>query len=222
MFSTVVLCIYIGGYMSSALPQTGRLQALPGSVEQLRGFASGGFLFAVMDGCYSPEVIARIQAVAPEHIIPLLKNRDADAGMAPHLIEVNPPILDFMVSAVGPGPWGVFAMSKAGLETLRIHFRRFLVVEVPGGEQWYFRYYDPRLLPIYLANCEEWELRKFFGLVRGFGIPIMQENKFVIVQGPPALDTSDPRSDTDPYVSLVWRIRPEQVMALNQVHSKEL
>lgn len=208
--------------MSSAAPQIGGLHVEPGSVEQVQRFASGGFLFAVMDGFHSPEVIARIQAMAPEHIVPLLQTRDTDTRLVPHLIEVNAPLLDLLVTSAGPEPWGIFAMSNAGLEKLRIHFRRFLVVELPGGEQWYFRYYDPRLLPIYLANCEEWELRKFFGPVRGFGIPVMQENRFVIVQGPSVLATTDPASVTDPFVSLVWRIRPEQLTALNDVRSRTL
>ena len=50
------------------------------------------------------------------------------------------------------------------------NFRKFLSVEGPEGEEWYFRYYDPRVLGTYLETCTAGELQNFFGPVEGFEV----------------------------------------------------
>jgi hypothetical protein len=121
-------------------------------------------------------------------------------------------VLEIVGNSVADEPWGVFAMSKGTVAELRQHLRRFLVVELPDGERWKFRFYDPRILPIYLSHCEEWELRKFFGPVRGFGVPF--EHAVAILQYQPGQGAELAHVRTDPNASLVWHIRPEQANAL--------
>jgi hypothetical protein len=53
------------------------------------------------------------------------------------------------------------------LDVVRRHLRRFLRVTDERGKQLLFRYYDPRVLRIYLPTCTTAELETFFGpLVR--------------------------------------------------------
>jgi Domain of unknown function (DUF4123) len=54
------------------------------------------------------------------------------------------------------------------METLRKHFRRFLRVTDESGRKLLFRYYDPRVLPIYLPTCTNEELTTGFGTVARF------------------------------------------------------
>ena len=64
--------------------------------------------------------------------------------------------------------WGIFFSSQASMETLRKHFRRFLRVTDESGRKLLFRYYDPRVLTIYLPTCTNEELTDIFGPVDRF------------------------------------------------------
>jgi hypothetical protein len=58
---------------------------------------------------------------------------------------------------------GLFAWTRADLETMRRHFRRLLRVQDERGKSLYFRYYDPRVLRPYLPTCTVHELREVLG-----------------------------------------------------------
>jgi Domain of unknown function (DUF4123) len=64
--------------------------------------------------------------------------------------------------------WGVFLRSNTRMDKLRRHLRSFLVVRDPKGESLVFRYYDPRVLRVYLPTCTREELRTVFGPVECF------------------------------------------------------
>jgi uncharacterized protein DUF4123 len=64
--------------------------------------------------------------------------------------------------------WGIFARSPAVLRELRHHFRKFLMVYSPDAKPLYFRYYDPRVLRIYLPTCNAEELETVFGPVESY------------------------------------------------------
>lgn len=187
-----------------------------GSVEQLRRFAAGGYLYAITDGAYSAPLIAHVEQTAPDNLIPLLHPHPSIEPTAiPQLIRVSEAILDTILLAGETAPWGIFAMSKAEPEALRLHFRRFLVVQLPDGEHWYFRFYDPRLLPVYIAKCNEWELENFFGPIRGYAIPPGAESGITILHYESKKDSAQGgATSTDPYTSPIWHIRPEQEQAL--------
>ncbi len=190
----------------------------PGSLEQLRRFAAGGYLYALTDGAFSAALIARIEKEFPDHLTPLLHpHPSVDATAIPQLIRVNEKVLGVILATNDKSPWGIFVMTKADPEALRIHFRHFLVVQLPDGEHWYFRFYDPRLLPVYVAKCNQWELENFFGPVRGFGIPPGVESGVTLLhyESKRSAGSSDAVS-TDPYMSPIWHIRPEQEQALDK------
>jgi hypothetical protein len=54
------------------------------------------------------------------------------------------------------------------LDLLRRHLREFLVVRDPMGNSLMFRYYDPRVLRVYLPTCNRTELSTIFGPVERF------------------------------------------------------
>jgi hypothetical protein len=64
--------------------------------------------------------------------------------------------------------WAVFVVSPAAAEPLRNHFRRFLMVQMPDGRSVYFRFYDPRVLRVYLPTCTPDELKTIFGPVERY------------------------------------------------------
>jgi Domain of unknown function (DUF4123) len=64
--------------------------------------------------------------------------------------------------------WGVFLKCNTQIDVLRKHLRRFLLVRDPAGESLMFRYYDPRVLRVYLPTCNREELRTVFGPIERF------------------------------------------------------
>jgi hypothetical protein len=64
--------------------------------------------------------------------------------------------------------WGVFVKCNVRLEVLRRHLRTFLLVRDEDGSQLMFRYYDPRILRVYLPTCRAGELETVFGPIERF------------------------------------------------------
>ena len=59
--------------------------------------------------------------------------------------------------------WCVFLDADVGIKTLRKHLRTLLRVQGPSGKYMLFRYYDPRVLRVYLPTCRADELERFYG-----------------------------------------------------------
>src|SRR5436305_10083170 len=53
-------------------------------------------------------------------------------------------------------------------DDLKKHFRKFLLVKTEDGKELYFRFYDPRVLRIFLPTCDVAQLKEFFGPVEKF------------------------------------------------------
>lgn len=66
--------------------------------------------------------------------------------------------------------WGVFCCSSATASDLVRHFRRFLKVGLEDGKPFYFRFYDPRVLRVFLPTCDAQQLQMFFGPIDYFWI----------------------------------------------------
>jgi hypothetical protein len=64
--------------------------------------------------------------------------------------------------------WGIFLRCDTSLEKLRRHLRGFLTVQDYSGRRLVFRYYDPRVLRVYLPTCTVQELRTVFGPIESF------------------------------------------------------
>lgn len=64
--------------------------------------------------------------------------------------------------------WGVFVVTDTSINSLRRHFRTFMVVRGPTGKRLIFRWYDPRVLRAYLPTCTAEELRAVFGPIHAF------------------------------------------------------
>ena len=49
------------------------------------------------------------------------------------------------------------------MESLRLHLRKFLIAETPAEKRVLFRFYDPRVLRVYLPTCSAGEAAAFLG-----------------------------------------------------------
>jgi Domain of unknown function (DUF4123) len=85
--------------------------------------------------------------------------------VAPYLVRLEPehPLAMALLAEAWGNSWGIFLRARPGLEPLRKHFRRFLKVRDEQGKSLVFRYYDPRVLRVYLPTCTAVELDFLFG-----------------------------------------------------------
>jgi hypothetical protein len=91
---------------------------------------------------------------------------------APYLVRLeygNAKTQKFLTQAAGKN-WGVYLKTDWRLDDLKDHLRGLLVVRDTGGNELFFRYYDPRVLRLFLPTCTADELRTVFGGIERFWI----------------------------------------------------
>lgn len=89
---------------------------------------------------------------------------------APYLVQLDYEYRDTrrLLRRAWGNSWGVFFKSETSLKKLARHLREFLIVRDEAGRRLVFRYYDPRVLRIYLPTCNATELRMVYGPIECF------------------------------------------------------
>ena len=89
---------------------------------------------------------------------------------APYLVqlEYDDKYSDRLIERARGNSWGVFLKCDSSISSLRRHLRKLLTVRGPKGEILLFRYYDPRVLRVYLPTCRADELQTVFGPIDRF------------------------------------------------------
>jgi len=128
-------------------------------------------VFAILDGASVPGLPVKLASFNPEHICLFRGPLEPDmAEVAPYLtiLEEHAPFTDWALTHGWGKHWCIFGCTQAHLPALRKHFRRFLTVYDETGKSRYFRYYDPRVLRVYLHGCDAGQLQVSFGPVDWF------------------------------------------------------
>jgi hypothetical protein len=127
-----------------------------------------------------PQISAILDAARDERIYPAILNSDNEyiclyrgnqaidlADVAPYLVKLErgDAFAIYLLSHGWGNSWGIFFSSDAPFNQLRQHFRTFLMVYDDKGKPLYFRYYDPRVLRVYLPTCNADEIEMVFGPV---------------------------------------------------------
>lgn len=93
------------------------------------------------------------------------------AEVAPYLVqfEADSDFAEWVSSGWGEH-WGVFAVLPAELDLAeaRRHFRKHNMVYGPDNQPLYFRWYDPRVMRVFLPTFDVEQLQEFFGPVLRF------------------------------------------------------
>ncbi len=129
--------------------------------------------YAVLDGAACPDLLAKLEEHQPENCC--LYAGELDDGVeevAPYLVQLDPasPFTDWLLDNIGGKPWGIFCMAPSGIRELRKHFRQFLLVKGPQGENLYFRFYDPRVLSVFFPACDDGEKENILGPIDAYYI----------------------------------------------------
>ncbi len=131
-------------------------------------------VFAVLDGASISPLLDKLAQHQPEHyclysgeLVPEL------AKAAPYIVrlEKDSTFTRWVLEGYGQH-WGIFAMAKANLRSMRDHFRDLLMVEDAKGNSLYFRFYDPRIFQVFWPTCDDDQQAILFGPVRSYLVEV--------------------------------------------------
>lgn len=132
--------------------------------------AAAAPLYAILDAARDPEVLAMLQRGGAPYRS-LYEGRWAVelAQAAPYIVAFagHDTFLGALLNAGWGRSWGCFLNSGLTLDQLREHLRQLLVTEIDGHHQ-LFRFYDPRVLRVYLPTCAPPEYNHLFGAIQSF------------------------------------------------------
>jgi hypothetical protein len=129
--------------------------------------------YAILDGASCPELLEMLDQYKPVSVCLFRGVSDLQMeAVAPYLVQFEPdsPFSDWLL-----GDWkgkhrGIFVISPTHVpfNTMRNHFRDMTKARLPDGKVVYFRYYDPRVLTVFLPTCNEEELQQIFSCIDVF------------------------------------------------------
>ena len=87
------------------------------------------------------------------------------SGVAPYCFQFSctTPFANWYFKNGWGHSWGVLIKSSWPLPALSNLLRKYLRINIEAGQECYFRFYDPRVLRIFLPTCHAAQIRKFFG-----------------------------------------------------------
>lgn len=132
--------------------------------------AADSSVWAILDCARDERIYSALRTSGLDYLC-LFSGRLSPAmeAAAPYLLEVartyrfTPKLIEMSWGR----SWGVF-LRVGDASNLRPHLRRFLRVRDETGRLLLFRYYDPRVLRVYLPTCQFDELQVVFGPVRSY------------------------------------------------------
>jgi hypothetical protein len=136
-----------------------------------KGESGSTDVFAVLDGARDPLIASRVEAYLDQKACLYEGTLPRElVNAAPHLLRLfcDDHFCRRLVHDGWGQSWGIFAIAPTSLTSLRRHFRKFMVVRGPKGNRLVFRWYDPRVLRVYLPTCTLEELRTVFGPIEAF------------------------------------------------------
>lgn len=129
-------------------------------------------LFAVLDAARDPRVRSLVREAA-EEVQSLYDGAEGQAlaDAAPYLVHLSRggSLLDRLVREGWGQSWGVYLTSDRPFVEVRRHLRRLLFVRAEGErKRLYFRFYDPRVLRVFLPTCDVRQTDEVFGEIGSF------------------------------------------------------
>jgi hypothetical protein len=99
---------------------------------------------------------------------------------APYLVQLDydDAYTDYLAANLG-NSLGVFLQCDAAMKTVRHHLRKLLTVRDPRGAKLLFRFYDPRVLRVFLPTCDSSELAQMYGPIKTYWAEDTFPNKIV-------------------------------------------
>jgi hypothetical protein len=138
--------------------------------ENFSGAGRDPELYALLDAARDPGIYRGLRGfAATEEIAGLYQGPTAEelAAVAPYLVRLGPrtDVFDWLWDKGCGRSWGIFLWSAVGLEGVRAHLRKLTKVRTEDGKVLLFRFYDPRVLSVFLPTCAPDQIEEMFGPV---------------------------------------------------------
>lgn len=131
----------------------------------------GGGVWAVLDAASDDHIAGALAKAGLDYccLFPGRAEPELKAA-APYLVRLRSghALTEKILSDGWDRHWGVFLQADTSMEDLRLHLKQFLYVKDEDGQRLFFRFYDPRVLRVYLPTCTEHELHVFYGPILRF------------------------------------------------------
>lgn len=105
---------------------------------------------------------------------------DALEQAAPYLVQLTSEdaYTDYLAANLG-NSLNVFLQCDAAMKSVRHHLRQLLTVRDPRGAKMLFRFYDPRILRVFLPTCDSSELAQMYGPIKTYWAEGTAANKLI-------------------------------------------
>lgn len=138
----------------------------------LREEARKASLYALLDAARSDRMLTllRESVEAYRSLFEGLRGAVVEE-VAPYLVELpgDSRLLGALVQEGWGNSWGVYLVSRRPLAEVRRHFRKLLYVkEEDTRKEMFFRFYDPRVLRVFLPSCTDRQIDELFGEIDEF------------------------------------------------------
>lgn len=171
----------------------------------------GSRLYAVLDGASDRSVVESVYTLHPPFECLYSGDLAPDlAECAPYLVEVKPghAFTGWLMESCWGKSRGIYIEAECDIRQMRKHLRSLLLVQDPDGKTLYFRFYDPRVLRVFLPTCTPDEQSRIFGPARWIAMEDESPDRLlkfvpdavepqVVVLGQPVAPAGGPGS-TDP------------------------
>jgi len=129
----------------------------------------GEKLYAVIDAARDIKLLIEARTRFGEAVKSLFQGEAAAsmADFAPYLVRFGPAdeFLDVWAEHWGNSA-GILLISQADPTAILKHLRSIFIVQDEQGQEYFFRFYDPRVLRTFLLTCAPGERAEFFGPLR--------------------------------------------------------
>ncbi len=142
--------------------------------------------------------------------------------VAPYLVKLNKDslLLGSLLLEGWGNNWGVYLRCASEFQEVWRHLRRFLEAQLPDGKQVYFRFYDPRVLRVFLTTCPADDANRFFGPIKQYLMEDEQPDRLLqfdntgqgadrkVVDLSAASEADDRRPPSSPGTTKSWQYTP--------------
>lgn len=148
-------------------------KAIASTIRLARAVDATERLYTVVDACLAPELIELARTEFKQPVRMLFKGKAAALeeveSFAPFFIAID---LETDFLEYWAAYWyenaGILFTSTAEPRVIFRHLRKIFIVQDESGQEYFFRFYDPRVLRTYLPTCTNEEKVNFYGPITSF------------------------------------------------------
>lgn len=142
------------------------------ALEQLLWSSPDDRVYALVDGASVPSLLDRLYGLRrPRFECLITGDLEPDmAEVAPYLVELEQggEFADWLLTQGWGNHWGCYAIASADLRSTWFYLRSLVIAYGPDGNPVLFRYYDPRVMRVFLPTCTPDQVKEMFGRVKSF------------------------------------------------------